>query len=865
MRGRPALGDAEGLDRSPVLGTTLSVSPVAFCVHSASDDRADCTTVPRVRRGGLPNSQGALRLIRSGWLQAFTRDAISLDNFAGVERAFFGYASEPALTRQIVAAGADKVRGLGLVEVTTWEDLVVSGHLIIDEVTRAIDECDVACFDATSLNRNVLFEIGYAIGAGKRLWLLFDESDDRAKNAWNRVRTLTTLGYSAYQGSDDIRAKYLRDMPHVGGGSVLERHIRPALRPGKSASVFYLASPHRDDVSREVSRRVANEAIGSGPILEADPQEGAAYSLEWFAQRIYWSGATLVHLVAERRVGSDVHNARGALVAGLAHGLGKPVLLLHEESERTPIDYRDLAYPYVSPAGCVAAVDAWLNTIHEGSRETTLTSRLQRLEFSTELRSLSFGEHVAENEREDLLDYFVETSAQVRIESGTSLIVVGRKGAGKTASFYFAADRLKGDSRNLVAVVKPPAYEFRELIDYISTLEARSARNFLVDAIWQFVIVTELAVAALQELQDHVGPLPDSAEHHLMRLADDDALGLRLDMTQRVDLVLKRFVRSSDGADVETSEQQRIVESVLGGSVRELRNVLGDILGTKRRAFVLLDNLDKAWDSASDLHSVARLLLGLLSAARRTDQLLRRHSSRDLAIDCTIAVFLRTDVFEAVAEAAAEPDKLVVQPLRWDQPDALLRVVEERFRASTGVEQASELWEKYFPRDFDGVPVQQYLGVRLLPRPRDIIYYCGAAVDSAINAGHERVQEEDLLAADVAYSEYALDVLIVEGRAVLPHIEDLIFGFSGVDAILSASELALTVTGTIGDSQPSDEVIELLLGLSFAGIEIADGEFSYADSRRMARRDAVLASRLGRPPRYEIHPAFRPFLQIADR
>lgn len=69
------------------------------------------------------------------------------------------------------AAGISKVGGVGT---TPWESLKVSGKVIIDTIFQAIRNSDVAVFEVTDLNENVMFELGFAIGAEVPVWLLRD-------------------------------------------------------------------------------------------------------------------------------------------------------------------------------------------------------------------------------------------------------------------------------------------------------------------------------------------------------------------------------------------------------------------------------------------------------------------------------------------------------------------------------------------------------------------------------------------------------------------------------------------------------------------------------------------------------------------
>jgi len=48
----------------------------------------------------------------------------------------------------------------------SWRDLNISGQIIFCEICKAIRFTRLVIADVTTLNANVLFEIGYAIGVG---------------------------------------------------------------------------------------------------------------------------------------------------------------------------------------------------------------------------------------------------------------------------------------------------------------------------------------------------------------------------------------------------------------------------------------------------------------------------------------------------------------------------------------------------------------------------------------------------------------------------------------------------------------------------------------------------------------------------
>jgi hypothetical protein len=300
--------------------------------------------------------------------------------------------------------------------------------VIIDEIMQAINAAKVACFEVTQLNQNVLFEFGYAVGSDKLVWPPFDETDAVTKKHWERLRLLKTVGYVPCTNSDDIRAAFLRDSPHMASETLFERSLEPALTPGRRGAIFYMQSLHPTDASRALTRRVERQKRRTGHVIVADPSEASVYPLTWYAQQIYATAVTIVHLAEERRIGSEIHNARAALVAGLARGMGRPVLILAQEDYLAPVDYQDLAFVYPTARELVERLDAWLEAQSFDQPRPTPSRRAARLELKTELRELgSFGEPVAENEADELASYFIQTSSYLDVLRPRTTVFVGRK------------------------------------------------------------------------------------------------------------------------------------------------------------------------------------------------------------------------------------------------------------------------------------------------------------------------------------------------------------------------------------------------------------------------------------------------------
>lgn len=782
-----------------------------------------------------------------------------------MDTVFFGYASKPELSRETLLSAADAIAATGIVKCQAWESLRIGGRLVIKQILDAVDECELAIFDVTTLNENVLFEAGYAIGRGKKLWLLLDASDRRAQERWKQFRLLSPVGHCFWVNSDDIRAAFLREQPHLAESTIYDDLIEPNLAPALGASVFYVPTFHDTDASRKLGRRLDREVRRGVRLLSADPTESSLNPLSWYAEKVYETQCTILHFAAPRRDLAWLYNSRAALVAGLAAGLERHLLMLAEDEYDTPFDYQDILYKYTSAQQCVQKADAWLQAqdLQPESRRQT-----QRLRLATELRGLRFGEHVAENERDALSEYFVETAAFDEVLASRNTLFIGRKGTGKTANMLQASARLAEDARNLVVVIKPASYEFHSLLALLERLPAE-AKEYTIRSLWSFLLQSEIARAAVQVVESRPVAVPlTEPERQLVAFVDAAGFGLREEFAVRFEQTVAAIERSgiADAASFGAG-RDLLHEALHEEAIKRLRSLIGPVLKGRGRVAVLIDNLDKAWEKSSDLDSLAHLLLGLLAAVGRVSVDYGKEDFWRDRVHLTLATFLRSDIWSYVRKVAREPDKIPTAAIEWSDNRLLERVVEERFLSARPEGTApDELWTQFFCGTTRGQSTKDYVLTRVLPRPRDVVFFCNAAVMSAVNMRRDRVEEEDVLAAERSYSQFAVEALLVENGITLQQFEDVLYEFAGAEAVLPVTAVREIIQGAGVREEAVDAVISRLRTSSFLGVEVRDGVFDYSEDGAGSKVSAVLAKKLteGRPEggRLSIHPAYRAYLEI---
>src|SRR5262249_51340415 len=133
--------------------------------------------------------------------------------------------------------------------------------------------------------------------------------------------------------------------------------LQAAGPPTTKDALFYM----RCDVNTEATLRVARR-VSSGPMrsLIDDPQEIRVRPFPWYIQQVTSAFAVICHFLSTEYQSWELSNAKHAIVAGLAHGLGKPLLMLAHEPYSSPLDYRDLLRKHRTAAQAETLLADWL-------------------------------------------------------------------------------------------------------------------------------------------------------------------------------------------------------------------------------------------------------------------------------------------------------------------------------------------------------------------------------------------------------------------------------------------------------------------------------------------------------------------------
>jgi hypothetical protein len=785
---------------------------------------------------------------------------------SALPKCFVAYASSPASRVEVVENSIELIQASGVVEITGWKSLFPGGRPIITRILEEIRDSHCFIADLTELNPNVLFELGYAIAHRKRIWLLLDVSNERAKLDFGRFQMFSTVGYNGTATSEEIAKGFFQDQPYVDGTNLFDDLVDRTTQPTRPTLV-YLKAQTASEASNRLMRKVSVAEIAS--IID-DPDEIANQPLTWYINRTNSASAVVCHLVSSEQANWQVANAKQAFTAGLAHGLGKPLLMLAHSPYVTPLDYRDLLRVHENAAQAEAAFDEWFAPLIESIRrqEKSAEAYQDQLSARTALEKLNLGEWIAEYENEAISEYFIPTATYKEALRANHSIFIGRKGTGKTATFFKLHDELGSDARNHICLIKPIAYELEGIVELLNKTLETSEKGYLIESLWKFLISTELAKSLYAKINSkpvYFGRTGD--ERELVEFVDVNASWVLPEFSIRLESAITKLLTVPSGTTLDV-HRKNISERLHGDMLPQLKTVIGNIIANKSsRVIILMDNLDKAWDQSQDLTLVADLLFGLLSVSGRIASDFDRDPNYRGTVNFSLILFLRSDIYATIIRYAHERDKVPVRRMAWEDSEMLLSVLDERFMTSDlDLGSPAEAWQKFFTATVGAKPVKQYLIDTALPRPRDLLYLVKTALQNAINRGHGRIEEEDLLDAEVQYSHFALNSLMAENAGQIEKIEKLLAQFSLSPEIINELDLLEYVERADVKERPSD-VVDFLCELAFLGVEVEQDRFEFLfDEDNKEKLNAMANRSAAQNPsglkRFRINRAYHKYLEV---
>lgn len=414
---------------------------------------------------------------------------------------------------------------------------------------------------------------------------------------------------------------------------------------------------------------------------------------------------------------------------------------------------------------------------------------------------IDFGKVSAE--RDDLLSsYFFDNGVLKAVcESPTSFLVLGRKGAGKTAIFR----HLTENPRNFLGpedLLVPLSFEDYNWNIHALLTNENKAESMLYKQSWRFVVLVESlkAISGWYSKSGKAAPKQIAAATKLLERLFDSPVPTISQIVGRKLLSLSNFKLPKAGLDLEEGDIDNV--SIEGGEVsfeqvekdQSLRRHLSEnienlieyldkpLSSTREQwptTFVCFDRVDEAWDEVS-YDASRKVIAGLVAAC---DSINAQYKGKLRPI-----VFLREDIFDSLS--LNDANKLredCGSLLHWTR-DSIASLILKRvnyFAAQNGqplVTSLDALFDKTEMRQ--GARPSRYILLRTMMRPRDLISLLNRTVDTMRDKANDpfnddavtfdKLECESIYDAEPGYSEWLKLEVLEEWKVQRPSIVSLL-------------------------------------------------------------------------------------------
>ena len=780
--------------------------------------------------------------------------------YEGSNTFFFAYPSgehwQDFSRRLVEELGLQDIRG------HRWED-TIQNDLLFAKVCEGIYAHDYLLAEVTEPNANVLLEIGYALAAGRLPILLTDKN----RKPWER-ELLTTLESCFYETRPDVLQHVLsvqqdrrdllqspnRRLPFLERMGIFERTEEPG-------TVCHIKPKISSDWISSVDKKIRESFFR---FSTTDPSD-STYD-EFFPQA---RSIQRTSLIVASLLGTDIeayqeHNANVALLIGFAIGLGKEVLVLQQEPRASILDLGSVSQLFTTESQAEGIVGTWLqhqtrlaiNQRAESRQRATVRTRIDQI------RDLYLG-HPDALQDASLLDYFIETPEYRDAISGHRMIFIGRRGSGKSANFQAMREALRDRQGTVTVEIAPDDYELERISEYLDSHYPETNPKLLYHNTWNYVLITEI-VKALAEKTDRLYVSPDDQDRtNLYQYYEQNRAALDLDFGSRISVAMTRSSQAavpSEG-DTERTATDRAIQELR--DYRISRRLFDFAAREGITIFIIADDLDKHWRPGTQ--QSIDMLIGLIDEA---DRLQRYFGDR-----LKVVMFLREDIFDVLSQTDEDLPKRNYLRMEWTASN-LKHLVATRLAIGTENEDTDDedIWASIFPDTISGIRSSDYILSRVLPRPRDVLGFCQAAIDQAQRNGDPAVLAQDILDGERAFANTFIRALTAEFRGLYPELEEVLIEFAGAPSVMRWSEFRgyasdaiqqhrAILSAWIGNVHPSAQSLaDILFRVGAIGLAASNNEPAHF---RNGRSFPETWSATAPNPVVHIHPAFFTYLDVS--
>lgn len=484
------------------------------------------------------------------------------------------------------------------------------------------------------------------------------------------------------------------------------------------------------------------------------------------------------------------------------------------------------------------------------------------------ISQLNFGAPAAERDISvGLSEYFVESDAFMRVRERRKTIVLGNRGSGKSAIFKVLADREKKIG-TLVLELSPEDYSYEMLQTTLKKEDEGSwAKYGAYSSAWKYLIYVLVMKSLCKGDRKVRGGDAGKVgaylrDHH--QGAQGGAISVLISYLKRMEgIKIGQYEASIKTRELAKLYKLEEIDYLLPG----LKSML-----EKRRVIVLIDELDRGWDSSEDARA---FVAGLFQAAI---------SINELTPQLTVYVSLRRELYDSIPALYDDAQKYrdIIETIEWDETE-LKKVVANRIRFSVPeLEKRDDdaCWNTVFAEtlQYRRSKSFNYMIDRTLYRPREIVQFCVDCIETLKGADSGPIDYDTLSRAEMRYSEERTKDIAAEFRFQFPGLLSVFEVFRGRVYTMEREDLELLCLGMTTaeivtdeharrwiDNQDPELVIDALWKVGFIkGYAVGGLKARRRSGSAYIGQHQIAHLNLRNIARFQVHPMFRAYLSMKE-
>lgn len=646
----------------------------------------------------------------------------SSDEYLELNQVFSAYSShDPNIVEQIESAIKNLNKETDLKWIFWQQDMDIENTLIFCEICKHIHQSKAVLVELSDLNFNVLFEYGYSMGLGKKIYPIVG-SNFNFKNVERFLQPLLGIGLGTYDrnklSKKILKKKFWEKHPQKSAYDFDSKHLLKDNYKIDANSIFYIRNVDDSSVSDEIEKELSES---SSNLIVDDAQE-ENYNIFWYSKQIKRSFIAIIDLGMSSDTDNLKHFLKCAFIAGICVATGRRTLIINSVHANKPSDIITIIKPYETAKAARRLVSRHIDK--HANMLSMINSYIDasHKDRPTIFDEIDLGEHVAINDKKFIENCFIEIPEYKTLNKVGYKLIIGRKGTGKSAAFFHFK---QGKHVNEVVIHQLfDKYNLNDLYTITETFNDDHDKNKIATAFWSYVLLLIIArgiIKLIDENRDPASPERDELDKSFMKYINtSNVIDPEKSTTEQLFDILDQI--KNDGAETIKQIQSKFYSQAVIQLKKEISNYLID---SDKTLYLNIDGLDANLDMKKNRRIISLILFNLHEVCSN----LLSHLVDRYAIN----LFLRTDLYLSFKDKITEKDKITKTFFSWKE-DYLIQMITCRLKEND-IDHIADLLDDSFNIDALKKKINRYV----YERPRDYVYMFNTFIQVAQSLKKDRI------------------------------------------------------------------------------------------------------------------------------